>query len=78
MSHSGPLKTLCLFVHARTINGEDIFDLLLYDLQGHLDPVRVGHGVDFVGVQLVEIQNLKKTSTKVWLIGQKDNTQSFI
>lgn len=33
-----------------TVDGEHVFDLLLNDSQRHLDAVRVGHGMNLVGV----------------------------
>lgn len=43
-----------------TVDSEHVLDLLLDDLECHLDPVGVGHGVDLVGVELVDVQDLRR------------------
>lgn len=48
-----------------TIDGEDVLDLLLNDLERHLDPVGVGHGVDLVGVELVDVQDLRRKRSSI-------------
>lgn len=55
-----PDSTLCQRVCVPTVDGEDVLDLLLDDLECHLDPVGLGHGVNVIGVELVEVQDLRR------------------
>lgn len=50
---------VCVCRSVRTIDGKHIFYLLLYDLQAHFNPIRLCHGVDLVGVQSVDVQDLE-------------------
>lgn len=43
-----------------TIDSKDIFDLFLYDLQSHLNSICLRHGVHLIGVQSVDVQDLKE------------------
>ncbi|MEQ2201481.1 hypothetical protein XENOCAPTIV_013013 [Xenoophorus captivus] len=51
---------VCFRAGVCTIDCKDIFDLLLYDFQSHLNPIGAGHGVDLIGVKLVDVQDLEK------------------
>lgn len=43
-----------------TIDSKDIFDLFLYDFQSHLNSICLRHGVHLIGVQSVDVQDLKE------------------
>ena len=49
---------LMLYCVCVTINSKDIFDFLFYDFQSHFNPIGLCHGVDLVGVQSVDVQDL--------------------
>ena len=50
-----------------TIDSKDIFDLLLYDFQSHFNPIGPCHGMDLVGVQSVDVQDLEEKICKLYI-----------